>query len=145
MTNELKSLQGVWFPTHLSSNDGLNLVHAPSFPDSGCVPLLTIHGEHFHTTSTSMGHWSGGRVLLTEVPRRRAFDYAGLPEEFCSSPVDYQLVGDELLLCLRKTAQSIHRKVLSQNFERRSVFANDPRRNKATQPCGETSLRRAGR
>jgi len=44
--------------------------------------------------------------LLSEKPRQIAFDYAGLPEEFCPSPVDYQLAGDELLLCSQKTARS---------------------------------------
>jgi|GEM_PF-4342419 len=106
MTNELKLLQGVWFPTHLSLDGKPTYVNTPAFPDSGCVPLLTIHGENFHTTSTSMGHWSGGRLVLSEKPRRMKFDYAGLHEEFCPSPMDYQLAGDELLLCLHKSART---------------------------------------
>jgi len=105
MTNALKLLQGVWFPTHLSFDGGPPQVRTPTFPESRDAPFMTIIGEYFYVTTNAEYYWAGGRLLLTENPSRMEFAQPCMTEDLRSTPADYVLAGDELLLCSQKTSR----------------------------------------
>ena len=100
MTDELRKLQGVWFPTHQSIEGRPAQVFVPAFPASRDVALMSVVNDTFHISVNAEYYWTGGRLHLSEGPKTMWFDYPSIPAEYNTS-VHYQLVGNELLLCSR--------------------------------------------
>ena len=100
MTNELRDLQGVWFPTHQSVEGRLTYVFAPAFPVPRDVALMSVVDDTFHVSANAEYYWTGGRLHLSADPGTMWFDRPGLPDEYNAS-AHYALAGDELLLCSR--------------------------------------------
>ena len=100
MTDELRKLQGVWFPTHQSIEGRPAQVFVPAFPAPRDVALMSVVNDTFHISVNAEYYWTGGRLHLSEGPKTMWFDYPSIPAEYNTS-AHYQLVGDELLLCSR--------------------------------------------
>lgn len=105
MTDDLRRLQGVWFPTHSSVEGRPPRVLAPSFPAPRDVWLMTIYGDSFHVTLNAEYHLTGGRLILSEKPRAVRFVCPGLPDEYHTWAY-YEVTGAELLMCSRPEDRS---------------------------------------
>ncbi len=100
MTDELRRLQGVWFPAHYSVEGQPPRVLTPAFPAPRDVALVSVVGDEFHASANAEYHWTGGRLVLSDGPGVVRFVYPGLPEQFHTS-ASYRLTGDEWLVCSR--------------------------------------------
>jgi hypothetical protein len=100
MTDELRRLQGVWFPTHQSLEGRPAQVLVPVFPAPQDVALLSVVNDTFHISVNAEYYWTGGRFRLSDDPKTMWFDYPSIPDEYNTS-AHYQLLGDELLICSR--------------------------------------------
>jgi hypothetical protein len=104
MTDRVRQLQGVWFPTHQTVEGRLTQTHAPAFPAPRDVALMSVVGDTFHVSVNAEYYWTGGRFSVLDA-RTIWFSYPGVPDEY-NIAAHYDLVGDELRVCSRPADRS---------------------------------------